>query len=188
MSHLSAYQCVCLCFNVWVEQFPHYWSAWGFPGSAGVGYSWWLHCDDGRGSKAIDPSPCNPTITTPHQLPKTLSSPINMPLCGDIITLADKRLQTPGAFSVSMWPHASLSTLHTHIQHAHPSTSHIPPKYFLKNNIVYYLVSNIQASVNVVMSQQRTEEQLINVKPSVYHHTCGKSSYLKAVLFLDIRN
>lgn len=127
--------------------------------------------------------------------------PLNTPLCGDITTLlADSWWHAPGASCVSMRPHTAISLsvrvnssstytvmelLSTPLKECSRS---ILQKYFLKYNTVYSLAPNLQASVNSVMTHYRTEEQLINVKPSVCHHTYSNTSSLKAVLFLVWRN
>lgn len=168
-----------LHFSAWgrVEEFPLCRSAQGFPGSAGVRYSWWLHCDDGRGHKprAIPLFPHHHCY--PPSLP-TQNNPWTKPLCGDITTVADSWWRALGAPCVSMCPpppsncqpvNSSFTRAQTRIR---PSlTASVLQKYFLKNNTVYSLAFNFQASVNLVMSCHRTEERLINVKPSVCHHT-----------------
>lgn len=123
-----------------------------------------------------EPSPHSPIIiANPPSNPK---HPLNKPFCGDITTVADSWWWAPGAPCVSMCPpppsncqpvNSSFTRTQTRIK---PSlTASVLQKYFLKNNTVYSLAFNFQASVNLVMSRHRTEEQLINVKPSVCHHT-----------------
>lgn len=144
-----------------------------FSRSGGIFYSWWLHCDDGRGHKPViprplpaPPLPSPPRITTSTtQLPKT-HFPLNTPLCGDITTILPDSC-------VSMWPHTAVS-LSVCVNSSSTNTlmeplstpvkecsRYIIQEYFLKYNTVYSPASKCQPSVNLVVMQYRPEEQLI---------------------------
>lgn len=143
-----------------------------FSRSGGIFYSWWLHCDDGRGHKPVIPRPLPaPPLPSPHHhlhhpTPQNTLFPLNTPLCGDITTILPDSC-------VSMWPHTAVS-LSVCVNSSSTNTlmeplstpvkecsRYIIQEYFLKYNTVYSLASKCQPSVNLVVMQYRPEEQLI---------------------------